>query len=232
MSGRRAEVLDRLVSDLGDRAESVPADLSSADDVRSLAERAGAVDILVANAGLPGTGKIEEYSSEEIDRALDVNLRAPIHLARAFVPGMVERGQGHLVFISSISGKVALARSSIYSATKFGLRGFAFALRDDLRGTGVGVTTVFPGFIRDAGMFADTGLKLPPGSGMRSPEQVGKAVVRGIERNRAEIDVAAFSQRSGGWLWPVAPSMVAAVTRAAGGVKLAERMADAQRDKR
>ncbi len=64
---------------------------------------------------------------------------------------MVERGSGHLVFISSLSGKAANAGSSLYSATKFGMRGMALGLHGDLNGTGVGVTTVFPGFIRDAG---------------------------------------------------------------------------------
>ena len=69
---------------------------------------------------------------------------------------MIERGSGHLVFISSLSGKFASAGASVYNATKFGLRGFGFALNEELRGTGVGATTVFPGFIREAGMFADS----------------------------------------------------------------------------
>jgi short-subunit dehydrogenase len=231
-TGRRAEVLDGLARELGERVEAIPSDLSHAGSVRELADRAGDVDILVANAALPGSGQVVDYSHEEIDRAVDVNLRAPIHLARAFLPGMLERRSGHMVFISSMSGKVALGGGAIYSATKFGLRGFAFSLRNDLRRTGVGVTTVFPGFISDAGMWADTGLTLPPGGGTRTPEDVANAVVKGIERNRAEIDVAPLSQRSGGWLWPLAPSLVAAATRAAGGTKLAERMAEAQRGKR
>lgn len=232
VTGRRAEVLEQLVNDLGERAEALPADLSKAGGVKDLTERAGEVDILVANAGLPGSGRLDDYSHEEIDRAIDVNLRAPIHLSRAFLPRMLERGSGHLVFISSISGKVALSGGAIYSGTKFGLRGFAFALRDDLRGTGVGVTTVFPGFISDAGLWADTGLSLPAGTGTRTPEDVAQAVIRGIERNKAEIDVAPLTQRAGGWLWPLAPSLVAGASRAAGGTKLAQRMAEAQREKR
>ena len=86
-----------------------------------------------------------------------MNLRAPIQLTRALMPGMVDRRRGHLVFISSLSGKVATARSALYSATKFGLRGFATGLREDLHGSSVGVTTVFPGFISDAGLFAESG---------------------------------------------------------------------------
>src|SRR4051812_19337609 len=169
--GGRREVLDELASDLGDRVEPLPADLSSSDEVRSLIERAGHVDVLVANAALPGSGRLDSYSPDEIDRAIDVNLRAPIQLARALTPAMAERGRGHVVFISSMSGKVASAHASVYNATKFGVRGFGFALHDELRGTGVGVTTVFPGFIAEAGMFAEADVDLPPGVGTRKPEQ-------------------------------------------------------------
>lgn len=232
VTGRRTETLESLASELGERVEVVAADLASADSVRELIERAGRIDVLVANAALPGSGQLSEYTTEQLDAAIDVNLRAPMHLAHALVPGMVERGSGHLVFISSISGKVAVAGGTIYSATKFGMRGFAFGLRDDLRGTGVGVTTVFPGFISDAGMWADTGLDLPQGVGSRSPEQVAAAVMKGIDTNKAEIDVAPFGLRFGGWVWPLAPELVSRVTRATGGKKLADAMAEAQRPKR
>jgi short-subunit dehydrogenase len=232
LTGRRREVLDELAAELGDRAESLPADLSSADDVRDLVERAGRVDVLVANAALPGSGRIDSYSPDQIDRALDVNLRAPMQLARAVVPAMVERGAGHVVLISSLSGKVASAQSGIYNATKFGLRGFGFALHEELRDTGVGTTTVFPGFIAEAGMFAESGTKLPPGVGMRKPEQVADAVVKGIEKDRAEIDVAPVGLRLGGWLFGVSPSLVAGIQRRLGGDKVAEQLAEGQTDKR
>jgi short-subunit dehydrogenase len=232
-TGRRAEVLDELVRELGgDRVESLPADLSSAADADALLERAGRVDILVANAAKPGSGRLDEYSPEEIDSALDVNLRAPIHLARALVPAMAGRGEGHLVFISSISGKVASARGSIYAATKFGLRGFATSLHDELRDEGVGVTTVFPGFISDAGMWADTKIELRKGVTTRTPEQVAAAVVKGIETGRNEIDVAPLVLRAGAWAAGISQSAVQRVQRLGGGHELSEQMAEGQRDKR
>ncbi len=128
---------------------------------------------------------------------LEVNLRAPIALARCLAPDMIARGHGHMVFVSSLSGKAASPASSIYSATKFGLRGFALALRADLAPHGVGVSTVLPGFIRDAGMFAEADVTLPRGVGTRSPEQVAEAVMRAIEKNRAEVDVAPLALRLG-----------------------------------
>ena len=232
LTGRRADVLNGLVSELGDRAESVALDLADAGSLRGFCEEVGQVDILVANAGLPGTGKLSEYSPEQIDRVIDVNLRAPVQMTHALLPGMIERGRGHLVYISSISGKVATARASLYNGTKFGLRGFAYAVREDLEGTGVGVTTVFPGFISDAGMWADAGLDLPRGVGTKTPEQVAKAVIRGIEKDKAEIDVAPLFIRFGGWLAGPLPNAVAAINRRAGGEKIADSLADAQRSKR
>ena len=232
LSARRADVLEDLARELGERIETLPADLTDRDAVRELPARAGRVDVLVANAGLPADGPLLDYEPDQIDRALDVNLRAPIQLARALAPPMVERGEGHLVFISSIAGKVANPGSSLYSATKFGLRGFGFSLAEDLRGTGVGVTTVFPGFIRDAGMFHDAGVKLPPGIGTRAPDDVAAAVLKGIERGRPEIDVAPLPQRAGGWIAGVAPSALAAITRRLGGQEVSSDMAKAHEEKR
>jgi short-subunit dehydrogenase len=232
LSGRNVAGLEALAEELGARAEPVPADLSRREDVDALARRASGADVLVANAALPASGPLDGFSSEEIDRALDVNLRAPVQLARALVPAMVERGAGHLVLISSFSGKVATSGSSLYSATKFGLRGFASGLRQDLLGTGVGVTTVFPGLIREAGMFADTGLEVPRLAGSRTPHDVAAAVVRGIEKDVAEIDVAPLAARVSARVSGAAPGLVAALGRRLGSAQVAAAIAERQRDKR
>src|SRR5215213_6334516 len=84
-TGRRREALDELAGSLGDRLDPLVADLADRAAVDHLVERAGRVDVLVANAALPGSGKLDSYSPEEIDRALDVNLRAPVQLARALL---------------------------------------------------------------------------------------------------------------------------------------------------
>ncbi|HEX8074600.1 MAG TPA: SDR family NAD(P)-dependent oxidoreductase [Thermoleophilaceae bacterium] len=232
LSGRRAEVLESLAAELGERAEVVVADLSVLEDVRALAERAGDVDVLVANAALPASGRLGDFSAEEADRALTVNLRAPVQLTHALLPRMLERGSGHLVYISSIAGKIASGGGSLYSAGKFGLRGFSFALHEELKETGVGVTAVFPGFVRDAGMFAEADLELPRGIGSRTPDQVAAAVLQGIATNRPEIDVAAFSQRFGGWLSGPAPRVVAKLARMGGAEDFAARLAEGQKAKR
>jgi short-subunit dehydrogenase len=229
LTGRRADVLEPLASELGARALAV--DLSEAAEVDRLLSEAGELDVLVANAALPGSGRLDSLTLEQIDRVLDVNLRAPIAMAHTLVPTMVQRGRGHLLFMSSLSGKTATAGSSIYNATKFGLRGFAGAMRAELHGTGVGVSAVFPGFIRDAGMFADADVKLPRGVGTRSPQDVASAVVDAIERNRGEVDVAPIALRLGSTFAGVAPELSAAFTRKSGSDKIAYDLADAHRSK-
>jgi short-subunit dehydrogenase len=232
LTGRRAEVLEPLAQELGGRA--LGCDLSRREDLQTLIDhaQAAAIDVLVANAALPASGILTDLTQEQIDRMLEVNLRAPVALARALAPGMVERGHGHMVFISSLSGKVASPASSIYSATKFGLRGFALGLREDLRPQGVGVSTVLPGFIREAGMFADAQIDLPRGVGTKSPEDVAAAVIRAIERNRAEIEVAPATLRLGAGFAGVAPQLASFFSRLMGGERVASDLADGQRDKR
>jgi uncharacterized protein len=232
LSGRREDALEELRSELGARAEVLAADLADPAAAAELAERAGAVEVLVANAALPASGALAGFEPDELDRALNVNLRAPMQLTRALVPGMVERGRGHLVFVSSLSGKVASTGSSVYSATKFGLRGFASGVREDLHGSGVGVTVVFPSFIEGAGMFAESGVKLPRGVSTRAPEEVGDAVVRGIEEERDELDVAPLSLRAGVLAASLAPRTAARVQRRLGSERIAKALADAQSGKR
>jgi short-subunit dehydrogenase len=208
LSGRRAKALATLALELG--AEVAVYDLADRAQVERLVSEAGDVDVLVANAGLLGAGTLPRLDPQEIDRVIEVNLRAPIALARRLMPAMVERGQGHFVFVASFTGKVPSAgESPIYTATKFGLRGFAHVLRVQSKRTGIGVSLVTPGPIRDVGMWARGGQKLPPIIRPQSPEDVGKAVVRAIEHDLAEVDVASLGLRVVSKLSAVAPAFVA-----------------------
>jgi short-subunit dehydrogenase len=137
-----------------------------------------------------------------------------------------------VVLVSSLSGKVASPRSGVYSATKFGLRGFAAGLREDVEPRGIGVTVVFPGFVSEAGFFADSGVKLPRWVGTRTPDQVAAAVVQGVERERAELDVAPLGLRVGTRLSELAPVTAARIQRRLGSERIADALTDAQREKR
>ena len=230
VTGRRADMLEELTTEFGARA--LPVDLAVPDEVERLAQEAGDVDILIANAALPASGTLDSFTVNEIDRALDVNLRAPMVLAHELAPRMVERGGGHLLFMSSLLGKAAMTGTSVYSATKYGLRGFAASLRADLRESSVGVSVVFPGMIRDAGMFADAKVDLPPGTGTSSPDEVASAVVSAIEKNRGEVDVAPLSVRAVSMVAGLAPELAAGLTRRIGADKVTAKVAEGQRDKR
>lgn len=191
LSARRRELLETLSRELvGSRVEV--ADLADRDQVTGLAEAAGPVDILIANAGLTFNGEISQAEPAAIDQVLDVNLRAPIVLSRLLLPGMLARGAGHVVLMASMAGQVSVPRQSLYSTTKFGLRGFGLAIRDELRGSGVGVSLVSPYYVSEAGMFAEAGKHAP---GEVSPARVAEAVARAIKHNRAEITVAPLGIR-------------------------------------
>lgn len=232
LSSRKQAELEQLAGELpGGPHRILVADLAQDGEALRLAELASDVDIFVANAGLPASGLLVGFSQDEIGRALRVNLESPVRITRELLPRMTERGEGHLVFISSIAGKAATARASLYAATKFGLRGFALGLREDLRGSGVSASVVSPGTIRAAGMFADSGAAAPWLLGTGKPEQVGAAVVRAIERDRSEVTVAPLRQRALGRIAANAPELsgrVAGRTAA----RVAERIARGQADKR
>jgi short-subunit dehydrogenase len=226
LSGRSPEALEQLAGELpGGGHITIPADLAQPGAATKLVADAGEIDVLVANAGLPGAGKLDDFSDAEIERALRVNLEAPVRMARAAVGQMVGRGSGHMVFIGSLAGKAPSPRSSLYNATKFGLRGFALGLRTDLAPEGVGVSLVAPGFVREAGMFADSGAKTPPGMRTTTPKRVGEAVVRAIEQNRMEIMVAPISLRLVTHLALTSPRIAVRAQGGARGKRAAEEIA-------
>jgi short-subunit dehydrogenase len=241
-SGAKLVLSSRKQEDLQELARSLPggarrhkvlvADLTKDGAAAKLVRDAGNIDGLVANAALPATGRLESFSKAELARALRVNFEAPIMMARELAPKLERKGEGHLVFISSLAGKVGSPRSSLYNATKFGLRGFAFGLREDLHPQNVGVSIVSPGFVREAGMFADSGSPPPPGLGTTTPKKVGRAVVRAIRRNATEITVAPRRQRAVTEIGYRHPGLAARIQRSGGADRMAEELAAGQKNKR
>jgi short-subunit dehydrogenase len=233
LSGRQAEALEALAAELpGEGHRIAPADLAAPGAAEKLAAEVGPVDVLVANAGLPGTGRLPGFSTEQLIGTLRVNLEAPMLLARALEPAMLEKGSGHMVFIASLSGKSPTPLSSVYNATKFGLRGFALGLRADLDPRGIGVSIVSPGTIREAGMYADSGAKPIPGLGTGSPQEVAHAVVRAIERNKVEVTVAPIQQRFLAHFALTSPGVAVKIASGDAGQKAAAAVADGQAEKR
>ncbi|HKW58333.1 MAG TPA: SDR family NAD(P)-dependent oxidoreductase [Candidatus Dormibacteraeota bacterium] len=230
LSARNEEAMRKLADELGG-AKVIPADLSRAGEPERLAHEAGDVDVLVSNAGLPASGRLETFSVEAIDNALTVNVRAGIVLARLLAPSMVARKSGHLVFMSSIAGKLPTPGLTIYNATKFAVRGFGLSLREELWGTGVGVSVICPVYVSEAGMWAATGLKPHPIVGEVTPAQVADAVLSAITKNRREVDVAGLGMKASLVVQALAPGIVAAAGRRPA-ASIADAQGERQRDKR
>ena len=235
LSSRREPELAELASSLpgGSGAhEVIVADLAESAAAETLVADAGDIDALVANAALPASGRLDDLTSNEIGRALRVNLEAPILMARELAPRLAAKGEGHIVLIASLAGKVGSPRASLYNATKFGLRGFAFGLREDLYSDGVGVSIVSPGFVREAGMFHDSGSDAPPGVGTTTPKKVAQAVEKAIRKNKVEITVAPRRTRVLSEVGYRHPGIAASFQRRGGADKIATAVSEGQRDKR
>ena len=233
LSGRDGERLTALEGELpGEGHSTCVVDLGAPGGAEQLVREAGFVDCLVANAALPATGRLDELDPAQVARMLRINLEAPIHLTQALLPGMVERSEGKVVLIGSLSGKAGSPHSSIYNATKFGLRGFAFGLRTDLAGTGVGVTVVAPGFVREAGMFAEAGVRAPRIMGTTTPGRVADAVIEAIREDRGEITVAPPLQRLLAHIGLLSPRMAHRAQLSRTGRRTAEELARGQIHKR
>ncbi|TVX98816.1 SDR family NAD(P)-dependent oxidoreductase [Cohnella terricola] len=154
--------------------------------------RYGKIDVLLNNAGYGEFVPFTEAPIAHFQEMMDVNYMGTVRCTRAVLPSMLSSGQGHIVNVASMAGKMATAKSTAYSATKHAVLGFTNALRQDLRGTGVAVSAVNPGPI-DTPFFnrADPGGQYVRNIGwfMMSPDKVAKAIVSVIERRRPELDL-------------------------------------------
>jgi short-subunit dehydrogenase len=152
LAARSAAPLEALAGEInaaGGRALAFPTDvrdLGAAEWLlRQAAERLGGIDVLVNNAGANKRGPIEGHSAEDLASVVQINLTAPIALARLVLPHLRARGGGAIVNLASIAGRIPVLHEAVYSATKFGLRAFTFALREELQGSGITVSAVSPG---------------------------------------------------------------------------------------
>ena len=231
LSARNEEALNKLAKELGD-ARVVVADLSNPGEPERLAKEAGEVHVLVSNAGVPASGRLVTFKVEHLDRAIAVNLRAGIVLARELATAMIARKEGHMVFMASVAGKIPASGFTVYNATKFGIRGFGLALREELWGTGVGVSVISPTFVSEAGMWAETGLKANPIAAEVKPGRVAEAVLTAITKNKDEVDVMRLPLRASLKVLALAPGLFMAATRSSGVANAADAAGDRQTNKR
>ncbi len=168
-----------------DHYRHVAIDLARLDDLpqqlKALRKQLDDIDILIANAGYGRFGSLEEFSASQIRRLVDVNLTSQMLLVREFLPGMKTRRRGHIVLMGSEAALSGSRKGTVYCATKFALRGFAQALRDETASRGIRVTLVNPGMVQTA-FFDD--LNFAPGEDADAhllSEDVATAIVSALE---------------------------------------------------
>lgn len=155
-------------------ARPIQADLTRDDDLQRLVQSCGPVDFLINNAGWGKRAPVLRGKIEDWDQTLRLNLRAPMILAQKCLPAMIEKGEGAIINIGSVSGKSGEASGAVYSASKFGLIGFTQSLYEEVREHGIKVAVILPGFV-------DTPM-IPPvkhldRSKMIQPDDVAEAVL-------------------------------------------------------
>ncbi|MDT0395790.1 MULTISPECIES: SDR family NAD(P)-dependent oxidoreductase [Streptomyces] len=205
LSGRDRRRLEETAS--GTSAVLLPADLAAPDGAKMLAEaalrKAGRVDVLVAGAGIGWAGPFLTMPHTDIDRVLFLDLNATLHLVREVLPSMVAAGSGRVVLVGSVAGSVGVREEAVYSAAKAGLAAFAEALRQELRGTGVGVTLVVPGPV-ETGFFARRGTPYHRSHPRpTSPGRVAAAVWNAVAQGRDDTYIPT---------WLTLPARVRALT--------------------
>ena len=212
LAARGREALEALASELraaGHEAEAVPTDVGDMDSLRRLVDHAiawgGWLDVLVNNAGVNHRGEIEHLTPEQLAQIVQVNLTAPIVLSRLCLPHLRAR-KGAIVNVASLAGRIPVVHEATYSATKFGLRAFTFALAEELRAAGVRVSAVSPGPV-DTGFFdgdLDNVPDLVFSQPMSTAEQIAKLVIECAVDGRVERMRPEFGARLAtlGYLFP------------------------------
>jgi short-subunit dehydrogenase len=198
------------------QVEIVTADLAKRAEVDSLVSRAeeelGPLDVLVNNAGLEFGGAFLANTLDELESITAVNLLAVMILTHEALPGMLERGRGHVVNIASLAGKCPPPNLASYAATKHAVVGFTHSLRAELQDSPVGFSAICPAFVGRVGMYGrlEDQVPDPPAVlGPVPPERVGDAVVEAIREDRAEMIVGSPVLRGLAGLYFTAPKLVA-----------------------
>ncbi|HLP87795.1 MAG TPA: SDR family NAD(P)-dependent oxidoreductase [Nostocaceae cyanobacterium] len=191
---RSQKRLDQVCSEinaLGGKGISIAFDLNNVEElpilIKKIEQLTNSIDILINNAGIQIYRAFPDYSLAEIQAILSTNLLAAIELTRLLLPKMLTQSSGHIVNIASLAGKKGHPYDSIYSASKAGLLMWSNAIRQELVGSGVNISTILPGYISNYGLLANTGIPAPSLAGTSKAEDVAKAVIKAIEKNQAEV---------------------------------------------
>ncbi len=195
LAARRAERLLDVAATMdsyGKSAFVVPVDIGEEADRQQLVDAAlrefGRIDVLVNNAGSSWTGFLEDHDPAYLQQMVQVNLYAALRLIQLVLPGMLARGYGHIVNVSSGGAEMHVPMAVGYVATKAGVNGFSAALRRELAGTGVGVSWVMPGYTQTE-MLDGVDVRQLRSFGVRvdAPEVPARAIVDAVRYNQRDV---------------------------------------------
>ena len=185
LAARSEDKLNAIAEEIqskGGNSLVVLTDVSQPEQINNLKDRAleyGDVSVVINNAGLGKFSKVEDVAIEDWDRQLDVNLRASFLVSQAFIPGMKQRLNGTLAFMNSVAGKKGYPYSAAYVASKYGMRGLADSLREELREDNIKVISIHPGAV-DTPFWNGKGVNFPREE-MLNTHTLAQSIVHAIQ---------------------------------------------------
>ncbi|MCC5907658.1 MAG: SDR family NAD(P)-dependent oxidoreductase [Balneolaceae bacterium] len=238
LTARSVDALEQLREEVishNIKAVAIPADLSDTEQVTTLEDKVedklGPIDILINNAGIEWATPFRNYSPQELQKMIQVNFTAPMLLTRFVLPGMLDRGRGHIVNMSSLAGKAGFPYQTPYASTKAGLVMFTNSLRMELDDTPVGVSVICPGFVAEDGMYAEMEKRAGPAPRLlkpTTPDKVASAVIKAIKKDKAEILVSALPVRPAFIIQEIFPGIKNTLNKVLGATAYAEKISDRQ----
>lgn len=225
LAARDEEGLRRTAAELerfGVRTIVVPTDVTKVADLETLVARTtdelGPPDLLVNNAGIDTIAPFKTFDMDRMDAIVATNLTAVMKLTRLVLPGMIQRRRGHVLSVSSASGKSGVPYYAVYGATKHALVGFSWSLRAEMAQHGVGVSVVCPSFVSDTGMYANrsNNAKPPRSIATVTAPEVASAAIKAIEKDKAEVVVARGLAKVADVFYALSPDVSIKVARRMG----------------
>jgi len=239
LAARSADKLAAVAGELknaGARVLPVPCDVTRADDRDALLKctrrEFGSIDVLVNNAGVEELGHYAEQDPATLERIITTNLIAPMQLTRAVLPEMLAAKKGRVVNIASLAGRTGMPFGAAYSGSKGGLAEWSISLAAELRGSGVAVSVICPGFVDGTGMFSRKETPAPRSIGASQPEDVARALLQVLQKPRVEVVVNPKPVRLLMALRALSPETALALGRRLGLVDFLRNIANRQTDGR
>ena len=185
----------RTRPEAGTSVVGIPTDVTNESQVQALMQQAiqryGRIDLVVTCAGIGGGGSIDMFPASQMQKMMNINFMGTYHCVQAALPAMRQQRSGHFVFLSSVAGKIGTPFLSAYCATKWAVRGFSYALRAELYGSGIGITTVYPAWV-------DTPMVQQEASSselfniqvLLTPDQVATEILQAVTEDRRDLTLA------------------------------------------